>query len=80
MVTLNCLMMNPWQSIIGIKILSRVQSCSCDKLGNFNEESDAKFGGCRFEWTMGESNSSIEDDHFLLGLKTFAEVLTGEPN
>jgi hypothetical protein len=68
------------ESITCIKILSRVRSCSYDKPGNFSEESDAKFGGCRFEWTMGESNFSIEDDQFLLGWKTFAEVLIGEPN
>lgn len=68
------------ESTIGIKVLSRVRSCSCGEGGNFKEESDAKFGGCRFEWTMGESNSSIEDDHFVLGWKAFAKVLIEDPN
>lgn len=59
----------------GIRVLSRVRSCH-----GSNDSSDAnnqKFG-CRFEWTMGESNSLIEDEDFVIGWNAFAqEVLVG---
>lgn len=66
------------EATVGIRVLSRVRGCIVrDQVGNVDVEGDEKFGGCRFEWTMGESNSLIEDDYFVLGWKTFAEALKG---
>jgi hypothetical protein len=67
------------EATVGIRVLSRVRGCVVgdQEIGNFDMEGDEKFGGSRFEWTMGESNSLIEDDYFILGWKTFAGVVKG---
>jgi gamma-glutamylcyclotransferase (GGCT)/AIG2-like uncharacterized protein YtfP len=59
----------------GIRVLSRVRrrETSNDELGEQGSEHD-RFG-CRFEWTMGETNSLIDDKHFVSGWKAFAKVL-----
>ena len=54
----------------GIRVLSRVRSCKNDR-NQF---------GCRFEWTMGEANALIDDELFLLGWKTLAQVIEGSNN
>ena len=52
----------------GTKVLNRVRKCSVE------DADDQKFG-CRFEWTMGESNSLIEDEYFVQGWKAFAQAV-----
>lgn len=54
----------------GIRVLSRVRSC----------KNDSNQFGCRFEWTMGEANALIDDELFLLGWKTLAQVIEGSNN
>ena len=55
------------EDITGIRVLSRVRSCKDNETANSNQF------GCRFEWTMGEANTLIDDELFLLGWKTFAQ-------
>ena len=61
------------EDITGIRVLSRVRSCKED---DDTEGANNQFG-CRFEWTMGEANSLIDDKLFLLGWKTLAQVVDG---
>ena len=65
----------------GIRVLSRVRSCchdeNCSTSDSGGDTNNQTFG-CRFEWTMGESNSLIEDDHFVFGWNKFAQVTEGE--
>mmetsp|Transcript_8458 Transcript_8458/g.18268 ORF Transcript_8458/g.18268 Transcript_8458/m.18268 type:complete len:529 (-) Transcript_8458:221-1807(-) len=63
----------------GIRVLSRVRTCGSGAFDKIWSSSDS--GGdtsnqefSRFEWTMGELNSLIEDDLFVLGWKQFAEL------
>eukprot|EP00584_Thalassiosira_punctigera_P024484 CAMPEP_0172576516 /NCGR_PEP_ID=MMETSP1067-20121228/137767_1 /TAXON_ID=265564 ORGANISM="Thalassiosira punctigera, Strain Tpunct2005C2" /NCGR_SAMPLE_ID=MMETSP1067 /ASSEMBLY_ACC=CAM_ASM_000444 /LENGTH=392 /DNA_ID=CAMNT_0013369191 /DNA_START=1 /DNA_END=1179 /DNA_ORIENTATION=+ len=63
----------------GIRVLSRVRGIGDG--GDDSKSGDDAEGrnfGCRFEWTMGESNSLIEDNQFVFGWKKFAEVTTKE--
>lgn len=62
------------ESSTGIRVLSRV--CSVGSDGEENANNQPNFG-CRFEWLMGESNSLIEDDHFVFGWSKFAQVVIG---
>ncbi len=68
------------EAIVGIRVLSRVRGCIVRDQGGDDVdagEDGTLSAGCRFEWTMGESNSSIEDADFVLGWRTFAMVLNG---
>mmetsp|Transcript_21114 Transcript_21114/g.33143 ORF Transcript_21114/g.33143 Transcript_21114/m.33143 type:complete len:571 (-) Transcript_21114:146-1858(-) len=60
----------------GIRVLSRVRSNNNGISRESSSCGDARIQnfGCRFEWTMGESNSLIEDGRFLLGWNKFAQV------
>lgn len=52
----------------GIQVLNRVRKCGV-------EDADNQKFGCRFEWTMGESNTLIEDEYFVQGWKAFAQAV-----
>lgn len=55
----------------GIRVLSRVRRC-----GPRGNGSNTKNFGCRFEWTMGDMNTRIDDAYFVVGWKEFAQELT----
>ena len=62
----------------GIKVLlaNRVRKCCycCGDEYSVEDADNQKFG-CRFEWTMGESNILIEDEYFVQGWKAFAQAV-----
>jgi threonine aldolase len=59
--------LNKVEQSTGIRVLSRVRRCE-------NNEDDSVFL-CRFEWVMGECNSSIDDYVFVSGWNAFASAL-----
>jgi len=60
----------------GVRVLSRVRSCS----SRSSVDGKVQEFGCRFEWTMGEANSLIEDAAFLSGWRAFCKELIEQPN
>lgn len=54
-----------------IRVLSRLRR------SKDSSNSSAQFG-CRFEWVMGEANSMIDDEAFVLGWSTLANALEQE--
>ena len=62
----------------GIKVLlaNRVRKCCycCGDEYSVGDADNQKLS-CRFEWTMGESNTLIEDEYFVQGWKAFAQAV-----
>mmetsp|Transcript_15952 Transcript_15952/g.28742 ORF Transcript_15952/g.28742 Transcript_15952/m.28742 type:complete len:568 (+) Transcript_15952:55-1758(+) len=62
----------------GIRVLNRVRSNNngiSRENSNCGDARNQHFG-CRFEWTMGESNSLIEDGSFVRGWNKFAQLVS----